>query len=47
MGVSQQTVLQKLKSGELEGVRMRVGARTAWRIHFDSMRYDNQVNLFD
>ena len=47
MGVSQQTVLQKLKSGELEGVRVRVGARTAWRIHVDSKRYDNQMDLFD
>ena len=47
MGVSQQTVLEKLKSGELEGVRVRVGARTAWRIHFDSKRYDNQMDLFD
>ena len=45
--ISQQTVLNKLKSGELEGVRVRVGARTAWRIHVDSTSYDNQVGLFE
>ena len=29
LGVSQQSVLEKLKCGELEGVRVQVGARTA------------------
>jgi excisionase family DNA binding protein len=47
LGVSQQTVLNKLKSGELNGVRVRVGARSAWRIAVDSTSYDNQVSLFD
>ncbi len=47
LGVSQQTVLNKLKSGELNGVRVRVGARSAWRIEVDSTRYDNQASLFD
>jgi DNA invertase Pin-like site-specific DNA recombinase len=32
LGVSQQTVLQRLKSGRLEGVRVRVGRRSGWRI---------------
>ena len=32
LGVSQPTVLQRLKSGQLEGVRVRTGRRTAWRI---------------
>lgn len=32
LGVSQQTVVEKLKRSELAGVRVRVGARTAWRI---------------
>ena len=47
LGVSQQTVLNKLKSGELNGVRVRLGARSAWRIEMDSTSYDNQVSLFD
>ncbi len=47
LGVSQQTVLQKLKSGQLEGVRVRVGARTAWRIRVDSGAYSDQPTLFD
>ena len=45
MGVSQQTVLQKLKSGELEGVRVQTGRRTAWRIHLIPGTYDNQPTL--
>jgi hypothetical protein len=44
--VSQQTVLNKLKSGELNGVRVRVGTRSAWRIQVDSTRYDHQAGLF-
>ena len=47
LGVSQQTVLKKLNSGELEGVRVQAGARTAWRICVDSMCYDGQQDLFD
>lgn len=47
LGVSQQTVLNKLKSGELNGVRVRAGARSAWRIEMDSTSYDNQASLFD
>jgi excisionase family DNA binding protein len=45
MGVSQQTVLQKLKSGELEGVRVQTGRRSAWRIHLPRGAYDNQPTL--
>ncbi len=47
LGVSQQTVLNKLKSGELSGVRVRVGARSAWRIQVDSTICDTQTGLFD
>ena len=45
MGVSQQTVLQKLKCGELEGVRVRTGGRTAWRIHSPEGACNNQPTL--
>jgi hypothetical protein len=47
LGVSQQTGVEKLTRGELEGVRVRVGARTAWRIHVDSVASDIQPTLFD
>ena len=45
MGVSQQTVVQKLKCGELEGVRVQTGGRTAWRIHVPQGTCDNQPTL--
>ena len=45
MGVSQQTLVQKLNSGELEGVRVQTGGRTAWRIHLPPGTYDNQPTL--
>ena len=45
MGVSQQTVLQKLKCGELEGVRVQTGGRTAWRIHSPEGACNNQPTL--
>lgn len=47
LGVSHQTVLQKLKSGELEGKRVRVGRRSAWRIHLPQATSDDQPTLFD
>ena len=47
LGVSQQRVLQKLKSGELEGKRVRVGRRSAWRIYLPAKTYDDQASLFD
>lgn len=46
LGVSQQTVLQRLKSGQLEGVRVRNGGRTAWRIHVPSTSYAIRPTLF-
>ena len=46
LGISQQTVLQKVKSGELEGVRVRVGRRVGWRIRLKKESYDNQPTLF-
>jgi DNA invertase Pin-like site-specific DNA recombinase len=47
LGVSQQTVLQRLKSGHLEAVRVRNGGRTAWRIHVPLTSYDNNPLLFE
>lgn len=47
LGVSQQTVLQRLKSGQLEGVRVQAGRRTGWRIRLLSTSYDNQPTLFE
>jgi len=47
LGVSQQTVLQRLKCGQLEGVRVRVRARSGWRIHVPSTNYKPQTTLFD
>jgi DNA invertase Pin-like site-specific DNA recombinase len=46
LGVSQQTVLQKLKSGELEGVRVKVGRRSGWRIRVASTSCALQTSLF-
>jgi len=46
-GISQQTVVNKLNTGELEGIRVQAGARTAWRIRVDSIGYDRQQTLFD
>jgi len=47
LGVSQQTVLQRLKAGQLEGMRVQTGRRTAWRIRLLSTTYDDQPTLFD
>ena len=47
LGVSQQTVVKKLNTGELEGIRVQAGARTAWRIKVDSGSCDGQQSLFD
>lgn len=50
LGVSQQTVLQRLKSGRLEGVRVRVGRRSGWRIRVAQRSYDDrndQPSLLD
>jgi hypothetical protein len=42
LGVSQQTVLQRLKSGELQAVRAHVGRRSGWRIRIPPDTYDDQ-----
>jgi hypothetical protein len=47
LGVSQQTILQKLKSGQLEGVRVRTGRRSSWRIRIDSTPSRDQPTLFE
>jgi len=47
LGVSQQTVLQRLKAGELEGVRVHVGRRSAWRILIPETTSHQQRSLFD
>jgi predicted site-specific integrase-resolvase len=47
LGVSQQTVLQRLKVGELDGVRVRVGRRSAWRIQVAEAPQKQQRSLFD
>ena len=47
LGVSQQTVLQRLKSGQVEGVRVRVRARSAWRIRVAPTGYEPTDSLFD
>ena len=44
--VSQRTVLQRLNSGKLEGVRVQVGGRSAWRIHVPPDAYDDHPTLF-
>lgn len=46
LGVSQQTVLQRLKVGELNGVRVRVGRRSAWRIEIPEPEDERQRSLF-
>jgi excisionase family DNA binding protein len=46
LGVSQQTVLQRLKAGELKAVRVHVGRRSAWRILVPGTGHDQQPSLF-
>jgi DNA invertase Pin-like site-specific DNA recombinase/DNA-binding XRE family transcriptional regulator len=46
LGVSQQTVLQKIKDRELQAVRVRVRRRSAWRILVPATP-DQQPLLFD
>jgi len=47
LGVTQQRVLQKVKSGELQAKRVMVGRRSSWRINIPSTSYGNQPPLFD
>jgi hypothetical protein len=44
--VSQQAVLQRLKAGKLQGIRVRVGRRSGWRIRIPESTYDNQLRVF-
>jgi excisionase family DNA binding protein len=46
LGLSQQTILQKLKSGEVEGTRVQTGRRASWRIRLPEGTYDNHPTLF-
>lgn len=47
LGVSQQTVLHRLQRGDLEGVRVKVGGRSAWRIRPPTTTYDDRPTLFE
>jgi len=47
LGVSQQAVVQRLKSGRLEGVRVHVGKRSSWRIRVPSTSCEDQPALFN
>ncbi len=47
LAVSQQTVLQRLQAGQLEGIRARVGRRTGWRIRVPATTSDSGPSLFD
>lgn len=47
LGVSQQTVLQRLNAGKLQGVRVRVGGRSGWRIRVPATTCSDQQPLFD
>ncbi len=42
LGVSQPTVLQRLKAGKLEAVRVRTGGRLGWRINAVTARSDRE-----
>ncbi len=46
LGVSQQTVLQRLKDRKLEGVRVRTGRKVNWRIRLTAASYDTPPSLF-
>ena len=46
LGLSVPTVLQKVNSGELEGVRVRKGRVVGWRIRLPEGTYDDQRTLF-
>src|SRR3989454_7387806 len=48
LGVSQQTVLQRIKAGELQAVRVHVRRRSAWRILVPEKTQDQTpLLLFD
>jgi hypothetical protein len=45
--LGQTAVLQKVSTGEIEGVRVRTGRRTGWRISVAATTYDQEPSLFD
>lgn len=47
LGVTQQTVLQRIKAGQLQAVRVRTRRRSAWRILVPQATRDQQSLLFD
>ncbi len=47
LGVSQQTILQRLDGGQLEGARVQSGRRVSWKIRLPSVCCDAQASLFD
>jgi len=47
LGVSQQTVLQRIKAGQLQAVRVRTRRRSAWRILVPKATADQQPLPFD
>jgi biotin operon repressor/tellurite resistance protein len=46
LGISQQAVLQRLNSGRLQGVRVRIGRRSGWRIRVPAELCVEQPTLF-
>jgi len=47
LGVTQQTVLQRIKAGQLQAVRVRTRRRSAWRILVPKATADQQPLPFD
>lgn len=47
LGISQQTVLERLQRGELEGIRVQVGRRAGWRIRPIETERASEASLFD
>ena len=46
LGISQQAVLQMLKAGEVEGIRVQTRRRASWRIRLPDGTYDGHLTLF-
>ena len=46
LGISTDTVLQKVSRRELEGARVRSGRRVGWRIRLPETTYADQPTLF-
>lgn len=47
LGISQKTVLQRLESGQLDGVRVPTGRRSGWRIRVPARTCDEDRSLFE